>query len=767
MNNKITFWKLLDNYEIEIPIIQRDYAQGRDDSKTESIRKEFVSELFNMIISKDKTKDLNFIYGSVIDDKLILLDGQQRLTTLYLLYWYIAVRTENFDEKFSKFKYLTRTSAKEFCNFLYTNLKNSDFNFSFETNKLSDEIKDSIDYYYVWNLDPTVISMLTMLDEIHLIYSSLEINSNIWQCLTDTKYPPITFYFLDMDKFQLTDELYIKMNSRGKELSSFENFKAWILGYSLNHKLNIPDNFWLDIDKKWTDLFWNLKSNSEYEIDKIYLKFFKHYFLFNHCVLIDLNKYLTEDKKKLIDFQDSNIKKLRDNSYIPLKSYTDFIKSNLLLEIKEILDFFVEYKDEILFKYQNNKTLANFLKDFFSKEKLTYEDHLVIIAISTFKIKISGEIDVIQFRRWMRLILNFIYNTNFDSSLDFVKAVKLIWSYSEMLKGNSIYQQIEIINKFNIEPFSKDQREEEILKAQLVLANPNWETLFEKSEANDYFKGQIGFVLNYSKENSKFDIFKFERYFDKLDCIFPKMLKDDSLLFHRALLSKGDFSIKSSGYNKRNFCKDAYNSNRAKDESWRKVFKDVKKSNILKLLLDDISEDSTIEKFFDKIIGEYQYLENDWRYYFIKFSEILKCCSNKQFKLNSNNEIYLARSSGEGWRRKAELYSYYFYKIVLKGTELKKLGNANYYFSSNDDLPCIYFQFTVDNCEIELQVGYEKGFYILIHIDDNIAIEKYIKDKYNSYAFEHTNNGYEMLNIIEDDLLNIVKQIDIDLETKK
>ena len=29
-NEKITFWELLDEYSIEIPVIQRDYAQGRE-----------------------------------------------------------------------------------------------------------------------------------------------------------------------------------------------------------------------------------------------------------------------------------------------------------------------------------------------------------------------------------------------------------------------------------------------------------------------------------------------------------------------------------------------------------------------------------------------------------------------------------------------------------------------------------------------------------------------------------------------------------------
>ena len=42
-NNKYTFWKLLDENIIEIPIIQRDYAQGRADEKR--IRDKFLDAL--------------------------------------------------------------------------------------------------------------------------------------------------------------------------------------------------------------------------------------------------------------------------------------------------------------------------------------------------------------------------------------------------------------------------------------------------------------------------------------------------------------------------------------------------------------------------------------------------------------------------------------------------------------------------------------------------------------------------------------------------
>ena len=79
--------------QIAIPIIQRDYAQGRQDPDVNRIRSCFLDSLYAAVTEKPIT--LDFIYGN-IDDKGIMtpLDGQQRLTTLFLLHWY-AARKQN------------------------------------------------------------------------------------------------------------------------------------------------------------------------------------------------------------------------------------------------------------------------------------------------------------------------------------------------------------------------------------------------------------------------------------------------------------------------------------------------------------------------------------------------------------------------------------------------------------------------------------------------------------------------------------------------
>jgi hypothetical protein len=244
MSTQYTFWELLDDYSIEIPMIQRDYAQGRKDIKSQQIRKEFVRSLHDAVSNSNITQDLDFIYGTDKNGKLVLLDGQQRLTTLFLLHWYLAATSgllENNKSKFAKFSYQTRASSRDFCNALTSNSTEELFN---SETKVSLLIEDTSWFYSVWKSDPTVQSMLTMLDEIHRVFIGHEDKSELWHKIIDRDNPAITFHFLNLDKFGLTDELYVKMNARGKALSDFENFKAWLLGYVEKHdEIDVPLNF--------------------------------------------------------------------------------------------------------------------------------------------------------------------------------------------------------------------------------------------------------------------------------------------------------------------------------------------------------------------------------------------------------------------------------------------------------------------------------------------------------------------------------------------
>jgi uncharacterized protein with ParB-like and HNH nuclease domain len=71
---------------IEIPLIQRDYAQGRRNRRVDDIRSTFLEDL-HQALNGGRPIGLDFVYGEVNDGTFEPLDGQQRLTTLFLLHW--------------------------------------------------------------------------------------------------------------------------------------------------------------------------------------------------------------------------------------------------------------------------------------------------------------------------------------------------------------------------------------------------------------------------------------------------------------------------------------------------------------------------------------------------------------------------------------------------------------------------------------------------------------------------------------------------------
>ena len=124
MNNQAknsSFWQLISNKQIEIPNYQREYAQGRNNNRAEGIRKGLVEALYSAL-ENNSPLELDFIFGGKEDnnndDEFHPVDGQQRLTILYLLHWYIFQRTNDetaLNTLKDHFSYATRTTARTFC----------------------------------------------------------------------------------------------------------------------------------------------------------------------------------------------------------------------------------------------------------------------------------------------------------------------------------------------------------------------------------------------------------------------------------------------------------------------------------------------------------------------------------------------------------------------------------------------------------------------------------------------------------------------------
>ncbi|MGZ4415404.1 MAG: DUF262 domain-containing protein, partial [Gaiellaceae bacterium] len=242
---------------IEIPLFQRDYAQGRDTDPVRRIRADFLDVLCSAVAGNESAPvGLDFVYGGVDEKTLRPLDGQQRLTTLFLLHWYVASRSNNLNEDhgWKRFSYATRQSARMFCESLVVHpLRDVD-------GTPSEWIKDQSWYLFLWRHDPTIQSMLVVLDAIHERFHEVDA-ATVWGRLTNPRNPAIWFLLLPLSGLgsntgedMRPEDLYIKMNSRGKPLTEFENFKAHF-EQTIQWSSRSAE-FARNVDTRWSDLLW-------------------------------------------------------------------------------------------------------------------------------------------------------------------------------------------------------------------------------------------------------------------------------------------------------------------------------------------------------------------------------------------------------------------------------------------------------------------------------------------------------------------------------
>lgn len=257
---------------IEIPLIQRDYAQGRQGESVERIRKDFVDALYHAVMPGGAPISLDFIYGDVVEHTFYPLDGQQRLTTLFLLHWYLSwqagIALE--DQAWRNFSYSTRASARQFCEALGI------YHPPATVTNVRAWIVDQAWYFHGWHHDTSISAMLVMLQsfEERFAGATSEALQAAWQRLVDPVEPAVSFHLLPAVTNQLTDDLYIKMNSRGKPLTTFENFKAHLEALLTATSSSQAKKFAEKIDTTWSDIFWAYK-DADYLIDEQLMRYFR------------------------------------------------------------------------------------------------------------------------------------------------------------------------------------------------------------------------------------------------------------------------------------------------------------------------------------------------------------------------------------------------------------------------------------------------------------------------------------------------------------
>lgn len=787
MSEKLTYWQLIDSNRIEIPVIQRDYAQGRDEDRINALRIAFISDLKSSISGEGEPLHLGFVYGKVegkdkyqerlrnkraienilnavegyaqhlemkIETKInsdfdskndnsnlptfIPLDGQQRLTTLFLIHWYLSLfYTENKQDVvniLSRFTYKTRKSSFEFCRAITDNKTHSDFE-NIGADSISEFIKKRKWFRRTWLKDSTVKGMLTVLDEIQVQFKDVDDKTIFFGRLINDK-APIFFDFLDLDELNQTDELYVKMNARGKQLSEFEHFKAWLIHHVKENNITVEEQDWkTKLDKDWLDLFWKNKGTS-YSVDSTIYNFIKQVTLF---------AYIQGANDK---FNLGFTSTVRESEFVPFSIYEeyDFFNSDTLNFVFNTLNHLCN--DDLMGKYKD------WLADIACHPFIPEEDDLLLVFTKNSKsvdrplsvfyysllLYLSKATDVgseNDFKTWMRFSRNLIYNTYIQNPENYVDAIRGLNALIQSVKDNS---GINFTSK-SVSFFGNIFLYNETIKINLInTGNPRWKELILKYENHEYFRGDIRIIFSFSQGDiGEYNLDDFERYGSILSELFgSKIRSHKEVLLQRAILTKGLY-MPHVGSNYL-FCLPNSDTLRARRDNWQKVFSDEKKRLYLKQLIDEnLSNEQEIETELRNVIKAYS--ENDWRKYLIKSSLPIRFCDKGYVRLqgtismlDSKIEVFLLRTS-KLYGRHAELRSYYQYETSIKKLDNKLPFTELGYWEnrmSQYTYPCIRFEnweFNGVNYKLEVTYSEDKKyqFFLLSEEGDEEVHQNIIK----------------------------------------
>lgn len=558
----INFYDFIKTHDIEIPRIQRDYTYGSLTEKTDEVLNKMLTNIHDALLDPNKEFILDFVYGSRNDNNTFEpLDGQQRLTTLFLLYLYAGWTSGESLNAFH-FNYSTRDNTADFCQSLVSTttfkLHRKCWQCGMCT-KISDQIRDCAFFRPSFNDDPSIRSMLNVIDRIDEKFKDLALEGTLWRKLTENC--PVKFYCLDFGKFGLSDDLYIKMNSRGKTLTDYEIFKSQLEKYievDLGEK-EMKYEFAKKFDTDFTDLVWHEQHMDLSLIDDSFVSLFRN--------LLAIRNFLRGYDKSIVE-----LKYLGD--YIPQDIPQESKKKPLWYINKDDISFIIDFLDEFhklyLLVYNGKYTeTANDLvwghvfysssdvcgeaaeKDSIEKirvfktdtnlfrtacnRSLRYADMIMLYAMYlTLKQHPLKSLDEDVIATWrqdidaLRHIRNLIENS--DDELSRPDYIALVMDdVKAILSGN--------IRTIASSKFNSTQFEEEKSKA----AHPDrWKTLFYY-ENHGIFRGALSLMAPV-KENAAFAIDDDAVY----DCLMQRVKKVNSIFNNDSNSDEKDHFIRAA-----------------------------------------------------------------------------------------------------------------------------------------------------------------------------------------------------------------------------
>ncbi len=700
---KYNFLQQLEQGYIRIPRIQRGYAQGRLTKKVDGIRRTFLHTLFQVIKGNRKSTELDFVYGSMKDGAFEPLDGQQRLTTLFLIHWMLGtdLRRKEHDKK-SVFTYASCPTSEDFSNELVSHNAAAIIKESIERDASPSELIMKRDWFHwKWKFDPSISSMLVMIDSIR---EELISDNPDWENNMETyrhNLNNITFNGLNLGDFGLSNELFIKMNARGKQLSDFDKMKS-----TLEEEIQIQESehdekdetmtseeveaSWRTLmDGKWSDYFWHTYArnsisqsrnlpkeerkqislaaakNCELQFKKLILRLIQlqlhakmpaSELLREACYKMnagDIDDILVAYGDSLMAFRSKEGRKVS-----PSETLIDFealirTVNSLLTEDEDgtIRDVYASLDFDTHFNREDTDLMQSFLSDTLPNDvALTF--HASLKFLEEYPASDDDEWKK-NLSRWIKSFRNMLANYNNTQRIDkrwrYEKALDAIKDIADDLRKfgeenhlgasdkNFVCQFFNSIKDKTYIGIDNQALKEESEKAALVLRDPQWEKLIAEAEKDAYLWGQIRALLQWAGG----DMTTFESYYKKLADLLGFINEDCNSFYIASLIIDPGHWLQSNRMYQLNF---------DRDNSFKRYLRDFDKDqstnaphirNLIDLWI-STANDLSAEEFIRSVISGRGDETPAWIECMIDEPSILDYCNNKRL-FNDRGHVILAQ----------------------------------------------------------------------------------------------------------------------------
>lgn len=644
---------------IIIPDLQRDYCWG-DENNTKSTGEngELVSGFVNNLLTQfdeyqnknDKEfLNLGLFYGyEVPANHIQLCDGQQRLTTLYLLLGMINKKTiehkedsptegkfrhylisdfeYKHDDKEPYLNYAIRESSLYFlsdlvCKFFIANEDNVE------------TIKSSDWYFDYYNLDPSIQSLLKALAKIESFLKDKNPN-----CVEFGEWllNKVTFLYFDMENRKNGEETFVVINTTGESLSSTQNLKPLVLQ---EKNVSFDNTIFKSIDGKdidgcWEEIetwFWQKREGDNDTADAGFAEFLRWISIIEQVDKAAPEEEQTESIKKLIQLILQG--KHCDFPYkkIPFEKIYNYWKA---------LNWIADPKRE--FSFVDNYLSPSVNKDVNNRNAIGQNVCFVLLPVLKYVYKniSSIESDTDKQRNAKRIyefFKNLIRIGNVSKAVNTLvgDTIKII----DLIKNGDLVDLID--PKVDVSNVSKQILTAEEKKKLEILRNcttdrDKVEEAFWKAQEHNIWSGEILPLIKWATDDTTqvFDLAKFNNYSEKFSEVFAGECDATIDNTRRALLTRGlkDFPRIFKGYT--NYCF-GWDWN-----DWQVLINDNKDK--FKEFFDDLLKGHTLQDIIDKYA-----VTTDVFYRFVKYPELLAYCELKNIQKWDNSYCLVKRQQAK------------------------------------------------------------------------------------------------------------------------